>query len=38
MSFLESREHLIEIGARLIDGQAAQSVVAAELHDHNVWP
>ena len=35
MSFLQGREHLIEIGARLVDGQAAQAVVAAKLHDHN---
>src|SRR5579863_710153 len=33
MRFLKRGEHLIEIAARLIDRQAAEAVVAAELHD-----
>ncbi len=35
MSFLKRSEHLVEIRARLGDGQAAQSVVTAELDNHD---
>ncbi len=35
MSFLKRSEHLVEIRARLCHGQAAQSVVAPKLDNHD---
>ena len=35
MGGLKSGEHLVEVAARLIGGQAAQAVIAAEFNDDN---